>query len=261
MTSIIQKRRSLHQHLEQQQQNSQLLKKEIGHLQALANLGTATCMIAHEVNNLLTPLSNYAALALKYPQDASLTEKALRRTKENCEQASKVMETILSVANGQLQEKQNVKLLQLVNEVFICLCRDFKKDNINVKINVPEDLEVWANPIEFQQVLMNLILNARDAMLTNGGTLSIMAEENDDYVKISVSDTGCGIESEYLDKIFQPFFTTKKDGNENSRGELSGTGLGLAFCKRVIDEHKATITVESEPKAGSKFEIIIPKQL
>ena len=255
MTSIIQKRRSLHHNLEQQQEQSYMLKKEISHLQPLANIGTTTCMIAHEINNLLTPLSNYAALALKYPEDADLVKKALKRTKENCEQASKVMETILSVANGQSQKKQNVHLFQLVDEVFICLCRDFKKDNIDVKVDVPENLQVQVNPAQFQQVMMNLILNARDAMLENGGTLGIMAQQNDDFVKMSVSDTGSGIEAKNLSKIFKPFFTTKHNNGN------SGTGLGLAFCKRVVDEHRATISVESEPDVGTKFEINIPNQL
>jgi len=257
LTSIIEKRLSLHKHLDNQQEQNNALKSQIDRLQGLANIGTATCMIAHEINNLLTPLGSYAALALKHPDDMQLTEKALQKTVRNCEQASKIMESMLAVANGETQEKKATRLIALVEKIFTCLCRDFAKDNITVEIQISEGLTVWAVPVQIQHILMNLILNARNSMLGQGGILTIKAQDRTDAVQIEVCDSGCGIEPADLEKIFEPFFTTKTD--EKPPSQCSGVGLGLAFCKKIIDEHGGCISVESEPARGSTFKIILPK--
>ncbi len=257
MASITEKRLSLHKYLEEQQQENDALKSQLTQSQHLANMGTVSCMIAHEINNLLTPLRNYAALALDNPDDKSLTDKVLHKTVRNCERASKIMESMLSVANGQTQEKNNSRLLPLVEEVFTCLCRDFAKDGIIVETCIPEDLTVWGVPVQIQQVLMNLILNARDAMLPRGGILTVKATKKSDVVEIEVSDTGEGIEPADLKNIFDSFFTTKI--NKNTSSEYSGAGLGLAFCKKIIAEHEGSISVESKPTKGSKFKLTLPK--
>jgi len=137
------------------------------------------------------------------------------------------------------------------------LCRDFGKDGITVEIQIPRGLSIWAVPVQIQQVLMNLILNARDAMLPGGGTLTIRAADKIDTVHIEVSDTGCGIEPDDLANIFDSFFTTKND--EKASSENCGSGLGLAFCKKVIEAHNGSISVESEPAMGSTFKISLPK--
>ncbi len=257
MTSIIEKRRSLHKELQDQQKHNDTLKLQIGQIQALANIGTNTAMIAHEINNLLTPLANYAALALQYPDDTALAEKALQKTAKNCDRAIKVAESILAVVTGQTQEKQTRRLKLLVEEIFSCLVRDFAKDQITVNIDISDDLAVWAVPVEIQQVLMNLILNARDAMLERGGTLNIKAWETEDTVQIQVCDTGCGINSADLERIFRPFFTTK---NTDTQSEKSGSGLGLAFCKSIIDKCNGSICVESKPAEKTAFLITLPKK-
>ena len=257
MTRIIEKRLSLHKNLAKQQEQNQTLQYQIGQLQALANLGVTTCMIAHEINNLLTPLSNYAALALNHREDVSLTEKALQKTVRNCERAGKIMQSILDVANGEVEEKKETGLRGLVEEIFSCLCRDFSKDKITVKIEVPEDLTIWAIPVQIQQVIMNLILNARDAMLERGGFLIIKGQDFSNMTAIEVCDTGGGIEAGNLRKIFEPFFTTK--GDKKSTSKNSGYGLGLAFCKKIIEEHGGSICVESELGQGTAFKITLPK--
>jgi len=257
LTSIIEKRLSLHKSLANQQQQNNALESQITQLQALANIGSATCMIAHEINNLLTPLASYAALALNNPDDKLLIEKALQKAVRNCNRASKIMESMLALANGETQEKKNTRLIVLVEEIFACLCRDFAKDKITVEIRIPEDLTVWAVPVQVQQVLMNLILNARDAMLPRGGILTIEARDVTDAVQITVTDTGCGIEPANLKKIFEPFYTMK--AGSKSPSLYLGSGLGLAFCKQVIDAHGGCISVESQPTKGSTFKIILPK--
>ena len=257
MTSIIEKRVSLHKRLANQQQETEALQSQIAQLQALANIGTITHMIAHEMNNLLTPVGNYATLAMKSPDDKALVEKALVKTAQSCERATKIMESMLAMADGKMQEKKNARLIALVEEIFTCLCRDFAKDGITVNIQIPEDLRVWAVPVQIQQVLMNLVLNAREAMLPRGGILNIKATENSDAVQIEITDTGCGIEPGDMKNIFESFFTTKTDRSSASR--CSGSGLGLAFCKKMIDAHRGCISVESQPDKGSTFTITLPK--
>jgi len=258
LASITEKRLSLHRRLEDLQQQNDGLKLQLAQLQHLANIGTVSHMIAYEINNLLTPLKSYATLALNNPDQKPLAEKALHRVVRNCERASKVMDSMLALADGQTQQKKSVRLLTLIEEIFSCLCRDFAKDGITVETRVPEDLMLWAVPVQIQQVLMNLILNARDAMLPRGGVLTIRAAETTDAVEIEVADTGDGIEPADLKNIFETFFTTKAD--RNSAAEYSGAGLGLAFCKMIIDGHQGCISVESKPANGSKFKIALPKQ-
>ena len=258
MASITEKRLCLHRQLEDQQQQNDALKSQLAHLQHLANIGTVSHMIAHEINNLLTPLKSYATLALNDPDDRTLAEKALQRVVRNCERASKITESMLDLADGHTQQKQSVRLVTLVEEIFTCLCRDFAKDGITVETSVPEDLTVWAVPVQIQQVIMNLILNAREAMLPRGGVLAVRAAEKTDTVEIEVTDTGDGIEQADLQNIFETFFTTKTD--RKSPDEYSGAGLGLAFCRMIMDEHGGSISVESIPTNGSKFRIALPKQ-
>ncbi len=256
MASITEKRLALHKRLEVQQSQNQALRSQLAGLQHLANVGTVSHMIAHEINNLLTPLQSYATLALSSRDDQALTEKALQKAVTNCRRASKVMESMLALADGKTQEKKTARLRDLVEEIFTCLCRDFSKDGITVDIRIPDDLTVWGVPVQIQQVLMNLILNARDAMLPRGGILAVRAGQTSDAVEIEVTDTGSGIETGNLENIFETFFTTKKDKGPAS--QHSGTGLGLAFCKMIVDGHEGFISVESKPGQGSSFRITLP---
>ncbi len=257
MASIIDKRLGLHQQLAKQEQENDALKSQNTQLQALANLGSATSMIAHEINNLLTPLATYAALAVRNSEDKQLVAKVLDKTMRNCERASKIMTSMLAVANGQTQDTESVSVRALVDEVFTSLCRDFAKDGITVTTEVPDDLEVPCVPVQIQQLLMNLILNARDAMLPGGGTLKVATGRNGHYVDLTVSDTGKGIPPSDLDNIFTPFFTTK--AGQDCPTSYSGSGVGLAFCKRVVEGHGGEISVTSTPGQGSTFRVRLPK--
>lgn len=257
MASIIDKRLALHQRLAKKEQEYNALKTQNVQLQALANLGSATSMIAHEINNLLTPLANYAALAAKNPHDTDLVTKVLDKTVRNCERASKIMVSMLAMANGRAQEKHRVPVRALVDDVFTCLCRDFNKDGITVQMDVPETVEIMCVPVQIQQVFMNLILNARDAMLPGGGRLTISAAENGVQVDIAVTDSGRGIAREDLESVFEPFYTTK--AGQEGPGTYSGSGVGLAFCRRVINAHGGQITAESCPGRGTTFRVCLPK--
>jgi len=257
LASVIERRRSLHKSLEDGQRQSQALQSQLNRLHPLATIGSASSMIAHEINNLLTPLGSYAQLALDHREDRDLVEKALRKAVLSCQRASRVMESMMAMAHGRRQDKVCALLKPLIEEVFVCLARDFTKDKITVKIEVQEDLSVYAVPVQIQQVVMNLVLNAREAMLDRGGTLTICAQTQADTVLIEVCDTGGGIPAETLEKIFEPFFSTKH--TTGRPGECFGTGLGLAFCKTVVEAHDGHLCVHSKPGEGTVFKISLPR--
>ena len=260
MTSLIQQRRSLHKDVEQGRRENKALKGQLIKLQPLANIGSASSMIAHEINNLLTPLGTFAELALNHIEDQALVEKALKKAVLNCTRASKVMESMMALANGQQQPKETVTVSDLVDDIFTCLCRDFSKDGIQVNLEIPSDLQIHAVTIQIQQVLMNLVLNAREAMLAQGkGTLTLSAYGGTGYVTLEVSDTGHGISQDDLQRIFDRFYTTKDSSNQDE--ECCGTGLGLSFCQTVVDSHHGTLRVESELGQGTTFKIVLPQSI
>jgi signal transduction histidine kinase len=117
--------------------------------------------------------------------------------------------------------------------------------------------------VQLQQAMMNLVLNAREAMLPHGGKLTISAQADNDCFRIKISDTGCGIEQSEMSRVFDTFFTTKHKkitGSADGEHSRTGTGLGLSLCKKVIDAHGGTITVDSQPGKGTTFTITLPKK-
>jgi signal transduction histidine kinase len=160
------------------------------------------------------------------------------------------------MAGGKEQTRVGCSVKGLVEDVFTCLCRDFARDGITVTLAMPADLLVHVVPIQIQQVFMNLILNAREAMLPQGGTLTLSAEERGDRVRVTIRDNGRGISPEDMERIFTSFYSTKD--SSDSTTECCGTGLGLAFCRTVIDAHAGTISVRSTVGQGTTFEILLP---
>jgi signal transduction histidine kinase len=137
------------------------------------------------------------------------------------------------------------------------LARDPQKDGIALRVQVQPDLIVHGDPVQLEQVLLNLLINARQAMLGKGGSLTVKASKTEDggEIKIQVIDTGPGIPEKLLPKIFQPFFTTKGTAKP---GESKGTGLGLAICREIVEHHRGRIDVASEVGKGTTFTIFLP---
>jgi len=258
LASFIEKRLSLHRSIEQSTEEIDQLRTQLTQLQHFANIGTVSHMIAHEINNLLTPITSYGTLALNNPEDTALSQKALQKAVRNSERAAAVMESMLALAEGKEQSKDHCGLREMVEGVFACLCRDFSKDGITVDIDITDGLGLWCVAVQIQQVLMNLILNAYDAMSQHGGRLSIRGVEYPETVEIEVADSGDGIDRSVLKRIFDNFYTTKSAGGDCS--ERRGTGLGLAFCKSVVNAHGGNIAVESQPGQGTTFRIRLPKR-
>jgi signal transduction histidine kinase len=253
---ILAKRQNLNKQLTDLQEQNHLLQNQIYQMRGLANLGLAFSLAVHEINNVLTPLGSYAELALANPKDVALCEKVQKKTVVNCGRVNKILQNLIKSASGKSNKKDYYKVISLVDNVFDCIARDFAKDGITVDIQIDNDLEIYAVDIDIEHVLMNLILNARDSLKQSaGGRLTIKAFNQNDEVTIEVRDTGKGIEKQNMKKIFDPFFTTKSDDSQT----LGGSGLGLSFCKQIMESYDGRITVESEPNAETTFEITFPK--
>lgn len=218
----------------------------------LATLGTLACMLAHEMNNLLTPVLSYARLAMDAPADVALGRKAHEHAIRGVEACNAMAESILGFARQEGGDVAGVGVC--VEAALRCVPRELAKDGIRLELGVDDALEASISPTSLTQVLLNLILNAREAM-GGGGRLTIRAERStwntgEDRVRIMVEDTGAGIEPDELERVFLPFV---------SRGDRSsGVGLGLAICSRLLDDAGGRISVSSEVGQGTAFVVDLP---
>ncbi len=248
--------RMVEEHFERLTQQIDSLRKQLRKAQRLAALGTMSAMIAHEFNNLMTPVISYAQYAIEKNDDA-LKQRAVEKALQQARRASQMCDRILGLASQQHLGPGPVEVAGLITETVASLGRDLGKDNIQLRIDVPEDLRVRANAGQLQQVVFNLVINARQAMLGKPGSLHLQAEPIEDgRVAIRIKDTGCGIDPQTMEKIWEPFFTTRRQGD---RPDKRGIGLGLTICKDIIEELGGTISVESQQGRGTTFTITLPQ--
>jgi signal transduction histidine kinase len=246
--------------LEHAQQQLDALKEQLTESQRLAAIGTIAAVIAHEFNNLLTPMISYSQFALASAEsekpDIGLIRKALTKSFQASTKAGQICNSMLGLARGQ-SSFGPVSVQKLVDEVLLVLARDPQKDGIALRVQVQPDLCVMGDQVQLEQVLLNLLINARHAMLGKGGSLTVKASvmEETGELKLQVIDTGPGIPEKVLPRIFQPFFTTKGTAR---RGETKGTGLGLSICKDIVEHHHGRIEVQSEVGRGTTFNIYLP---
>lgn len=236
------------------------LREQLTETQRLATIGTIAAVIAHEFNNLLTPIVSYSQFALQSAQsetpDLELIKKALSKSFQSSSKAGKICQSMLGLARGESSEGV-VPVQKIIDEVLLVMARDPQKDGVALRVQVQPELMIHGDAVQLEQVLLNLLINARQAMLGRGGSLTIKAGLNEagDEVRLQVIDTGPGIPEKLQAKIFEPFFTTKGTAR---RGEPKGTGLGLSICKEIVERHNGRIEVASEVGKGTTFTIYFP---
>jgi len=245
------------------------LELQLSQKQKMEAIGTLAGGIAHDFNNILAAIQGYVELSLEDLPDGAAVRENLEHVLSCGNRAAKLVRQILTFSRkGQedQQEKELVQIGSIVKEVLRML-RSSLPATIRICRKIEADSSmVVADPTQIHQVLVNLCTNASHAMRETGGLLEVSLTDvtfeserqiGDEclsagsYVKVSVSDTGCGMDKEVIDRIFEPFFTTKTV-NE-------GTGLGLSVVHGIIKSHQGAITVSSTPGQGTTFDILLPK--
>lgn len=231
------------------------LQQQLAQAQKLTALGELVSTTTHEFNNVLMTILNYAKMGLRH-KDTATRDKAFEKILAAGERAARITNSVLGAARNRSNSFEPTDLAKLIEESLVLLERELRKYRIHVELqlgNVP-----LANTVgnQIQQVLLNLLINSRQAM-PRGGVLVIKLEHDAaaNTVDLTVRDTGVGIPKERLPRLFEPFNSTKSGPDESGRG---GTGLGLATCRNIIEAHRGRIRVESTVGVGTAITIKLP---
>src|SRR6202795_2776021 len=230
------------------------LEAQLSQADKLSSIGLLAAGVAHEVNTPLAVISSYAQMLSKQlqgdEQKGGLLDKITRQTFR----ASEIVNNLLNFSRTSGTEFTEVNVNKIIGDTMALLEHQFKITKIRVEDELADHLPlISGNSGRLQQVFLNLFLNARDAM-PEGGTLRV-ATSNGDGVSVVVSDTGTGIAQEHIQRIYDPFFTTKSSPRE---GQGKGTGLGLSVTYGIIQEHAGKIRVESPPAQATPFYLDFP---
>ncbi|MCC5661482.1 response regulator [Nostoc sp. XA010] len=241
------------------------LETQVLRAQRLESIGTLASGIAHDLNNILTPILTTAQLLqMKTPDTDERNQQMLKTIENNSKRGAALVKQVLQFARGIDGQRTVVQMNHLFSEIQQIVQEAFPK---SIELTEHIQPELWAvigDATHLHQLLINLVVNARDAM-PEGGHIEISAENlliDEDYARmnldahvgpyitITVADTGMGMRSEIIDRIFEPFFTTKEIGK--------GTGLGLSTAKGIIQSHGGFVTVNSQVGKGTEFKVYLP---
>lgn len=225
-------------------------EEELKHREHLAAIGILASGIAHEVNTPLTGISSYAQILLRERDPNDPEYSLLKKIEQQSFRAAGIASSLLNFSRQRDGDYQNLDVADMMRETLDLFQPHLRGRRVTLDRRIEEPLpQVNGNRGRLQQVLMNLLLNAVDAM-PDGGRLTLSACAVEGRVRIEVADTGVGIPAEVLEKIYDPFFTTKPRGH--------GTGLGLSVSYGIVKEHAGTLTAESSTGEGSRFTISLP---
>ncbi len=231
------------------------LRREILEARKGATLGELLGTTTHEFNNALTTILNYAKLGLRH-RDAATRDKALERILSAGTRAARITASVLGMARRGTARMEPVRLDALVEEALVLLEREMTKYRVQVEREYAPVPRVTANPGQLQQVFMNLLVNARQAMPQGGRLILRLAHDPvAGFVDLTVRDTGCGMTPEVMRRMFEPHFSTKQGPDETGKG---GSGLGLSACREIVETHRGRIRVESAPGRGTAVTIRLP---
>jgi signal transduction histidine kinase len=231
------------------------LKEQLFQAQKLTALGELVSTTTHEFNNVLTTIINYAKMGQRHRDDET-RDKAFDKIMTAGQRAAKITNGILGFARNRPQGVEPTDMVKVVDDSLLLLEREMTKYRVTVERQIQAVPLALANANQIQQVLMNLLVNSRQAM-PNGGTIWVRLAHDvaSDTVDLTIRDNGNGIPADKLPRIFDRYFTTKSGPDASGKG---GTGLGLSFCRDVIEAHQGRIRVESTVGKGTAFILKLP---
>ena len=216
----------------------------------LTSIGLLAAGVAHEVNTPLAVISSYSQMLRKEISSEDPRYKLLEKITKQTFRASEIVNNLLNFSRTNATQFADVDVHQVIADTLSLLDHQFKTARVRIDRELRAEYPVvFANAGKLQQVFLNLFVNARDAM-PEGGELRILTDTVDSKIEIIVQDTGVGISSENIQKIYDPFFTTKAAGK--------GTGLGLSVSYGIVQEHGGNISVDSKPGIGTSFKLELP---
>jgi two-component system NtrC family sensor kinase len=245
---------TLYEELRKKMHDLERSQQELIESSKLAAVGTLAAGVAHEFNNLLAAISGHTELGL-VSDDIDEIKRALTVVIQTVDRAKKITSNLLTFARRREPRMELADVVGAVEAPIELVERDLEKSNIVVERRYSEVPPIVCDTGQISQVCLNLLTNARDAMLPNGGTVTIEVRQDGSDVLIAFTDTGTGIPDDILDKLFQPFVTTK---GPLGGGEMAGSGLGLSVSYGIIKNHGGTIEVETELGKGSTFTVRLP---
>ena len=233
----------------------EMLRTQLVALQRVSSLGVLAGGICHELNNALTPILSYAKLGLRNP-DPDYRVRAFEKILEAGQRASAITGGVLGLARPRVDRREPTDMVRLAEEVLLLVNKDLSRNRVKVDFRAEGRPHSRVNPAQIQQVLMNLLINARQAM-PQGGTvrIGVAADASGRLSEVSVADSGHGIAPADLRRIFEPFFTTKTSPDSSG---LGGTGLGLAVCRDIVESHHGRLRAESRVGQGTVFTLRLP---
>ncbi len=231
------------------------LRQQLLQAQRLSSVGALASSVAHEFNNVLTTIINYAKLGLKSTADDQARTQALERILKGGHRAAGIVNSMLGYARANATSRLPTDIARLVEEALTLTEKDLSKHRVHIDRRFHGRPVAPVIPGQIEQILVNLIINARQAM-PRGGRLLVEVRENPiaGMAEVRIADSGVGIPPERLRLIFEPFYTTKQP-DEDGHG---GTGLGLSVCRQIIEQHHGRIRVESVVGKGSTFTVKLP---
>ncbi len=238
-------------------QQVETLKEQLAQAQNMTALGELVSTTTHEFNNVLMTILNYAKLGMRH-RDNPTREKAFEKIHSAANRAARITNSVLGMARKRSTSKEPTDLKKLVEDALVLLEREMNKYRVRVETRFEPVPEAVVNGNQIQQVLLNLLINARQAM-NGGGRLLIKLEHDvdNDMVDLVVRDYGCGIPPEKLPRIFDSFYSTKAGPDASGKG---GTGLGLSMCRDIIESHRGRIRVDSTVGKGTAFTLKLPTE-
>jgi signal transduction histidine kinase len=232
-----------------------ILKEQLFQAQKLTALGELVSTTTHEFNNVLTTIINYAKMGQRH-RDQATRDKAFEKILAAGQRAARITHGILGFARNRPQGFEAVDLVKLVDDSLLLLEREMTKYRVVVERQYQPVPPAEVNANQIQQVVMNLLVNARQAMPSGGHIWIRLAHDAaGDTVDLTIRDSGTGIAPDRLPRIFDRYYTTKSGPDSSGKG---GTGLGLSFCRDVIETHHGRIRVESSPGKGTAFTLKLP---
>jgi signal transduction histidine kinase len=233
------------------QANEELKKthEKLVQSEKLASIGILAAGVAHEINNPLGGLFNCLQMLKQNGDNPEFRTKYMELIREGLDRIESTVSKLLWMARKAEHSPADVKIGSVVESVYSLVEYKLRKGRITFESEIPDDLHIFIDPHDFQQLLLNLFINAIQAM-RDGGLLAVRGYREDSSVKIEVKDTGCGIMQEDIGRIFDPFFTTKPTGE--------GTGLGLWLTYEIVRNYGGEILVESTLGKGSRFTLSLP---